>query len=113
MNTDVENSTSQRSAHADGKFSPLPLSADQRMTILKAISDPRRMEILERLSACTNCVACSDMRECLPISAATLSHHLKELEGAGLISIVRAGKYANLTLRRDVWDSFLADLKRI
>ena len=90
-----------------------PLSANQRMAILKALGDPRRLEIIERLSACEGCVACSDMRECLPISAATLSHHLKELETAGLISIAREGKFARLALRRDVWQAFLADLQQL
>jgi ArsR family transcriptional regulator, arsenate/arsenite/antimonite-responsive transcriptional repressor len=89
------------------------ISPSQRMLILKALGDPRRMEIVERLSACQGCTACSDMRECLPISAATLSHHLKELETAGLILIEREGKYARLTLRRDVWQAFLGDLQRL
>ena len=89
------------------------ISASQRMAILKALGDPRRMEIVERLSACQGCTACSDMRECLPISAATLSHHLKELETAGLILIEREGKYARLTLRRDVWQAFLNDLQQL
>ncbi len=93
--------------------SPGGLSSDQRMAILKAIGDPRRMEILERLSACDGCVGCAGLRECMPISAATLSHHVKELETAGLISIVRMGKFARLTLRRDVWQAFLADLQRL
>jgi len=83
------------------------------MAILKALGDPRRMEILERLSACEGCVACTDLRECLPISAATLSHHVKELETAGLIQIAREGKFARLTLRRDVWLAFLAGLQRL
>jgi ArsR family transcriptional regulator len=89
------------------------LSSTQRMTILKALSDPRRMEILERLRACESCVACTDLRECLPISAATLSHHIKELETAGLIRIEREGKFARLTFRRDVWQAFLADLQSL
>ncbi len=89
------------------------LSASQRMAILKALADPRRLEIIERLSACNGCSACSDMRECLPISAATLSHHLKELETAGLIQIEREGKFARLSLRRDIWQTFLADLQRL
>jgi ArsR family transcriptional regulator len=89
------------------------LSSTQRMTILKALGDPRRMEILERLSACESCVACTDLRECLPISAATLSHHIKELETAGLIRIEREGKFARLTLRRDVWQAFLLSLQQI
>jgi ArsR family transcriptional regulator len=83
------------------------------MAILKALGDPRRMEIIERLSGCNGCGSCSDMRECLPISAATLSHHLHELETAGLIAIEREGKFAHLTLRRDIWQAFLADLQKL
>ena len=83
------------------------------MAILKALADPRRMEILERLSACEGCIACTGLRESLPISAATLSHHIKELETAGLIHIEREGKFARLTLMRDVWQAFLADLQRL
>jgi len=90
----------------------ITLSASQRMAILKALGDPRRMEIIERLAA-QGCTGCSDMRECLPISAATLSHHLKELETAGLIHIERDGKFARLTLRRDVWQAFVGDLQRL
>jgi DNA-binding transcriptional ArsR family regulator len=92
---------------------PVTISPAQRLAIFKALGDPRRMEIVERLGACHDCGACSDMRESLPISAATLSHHLHELEAAGLISIEREGKFANLTLRRDVWQAFLADLQRL
>jgi ArsR family transcriptional regulator len=98
---------------AQANAKPLKIAPDQRMAILKAIGDPRRMEIIERLSAQQDCSACSDIRECLPISAPTLSHHLKELETAGLIDIAREGKFARLTLRRDLWDAFLKDLQSI
>lgn len=103
----------QETRHEQLPEAHAPLSANQRMAILKALGDPRRLEIIERLSACEGCFACSDMRECLPISAATLSHHLKELETAGLISIAREGKFARLALRRDVWQAFLGDLQRL
>jgi ArsR family transcriptional regulator len=91
---------------------PKTISAEQRLAILKALADPRRLEILGRLRASEGCGACSDMRACLPISAATLSHHLKELEHAGLISVTREGKFAHLALRRDIWQAFLADLQQ-
>jgi ArsR family transcriptional regulator len=100
-------------ARARAKPSTQAITPKQRLAILKALADPRRLEIIERLSACNGCGACSDMRECLPISAATLSHHLKELETAGLISIEREGKFARLTLQRDLWQAFLADLQRL
>jgi len=93
--------------------SPGSLSAVQRMAILKAISDPRRMEILEKLSGCEGNLGCSGLRDCMPISAATLSHHVKELETAGLVRIEREGKFAHLTLRRDVWQAFLLSLQQL
>ncbi len=87
------------------------LTANQRMAILKALADPRRLEIVERLGSCPDCVGCSDFRDAMPISAATLSHHMKELENAELIHIEREGKFARLSLRRDVWQAFISDLQ--
>jgi len=98
-------------AGSEDQSPPVTIPPSQRLAILKALADPRRLEILERLRAGAG--ACSDMRECLPISAATLSHHLKELEHAGLISVTREGKFAHLALRRDIWQAFLTSLQQL
>lgn len=94
------------------KARPTPMKVAQFRAITKAISDPRRYEILQYIARQKNCT-CADLREREPITAATLSHHLKELETAGLISIGRKGKFALPRFRREVWKIYLDQLSRL
>jgi ArsR family transcriptional regulator len=85
------------------------LSDRQFRAITRALSDPRRYDILQMIAGKKDC-SCVELREASSISAATLSHHLKELESAGLITIGREGKFALPNFEREVWKSYLAKL---
>jgi ArsR family transcriptional regulator len=84
------------------------LTRAQRTAMLKALADPRRFELLERIAKAGCPLGCAEARAALPISAATLSHHIKELETAGLIEVRREGKFHFLTLRPGVIEGLIA-----
>jgi ArsR family transcriptional regulator len=86
------------------------LSRARRTIILKALADPHRLQLLERIATSSCPLGCAEARAALAISPATLSHHIKELESAGLVRVERAGKFIHLSLRPEVWSSLVASL---
>ena len=86
------------------------LSRAQRTAILKALADPKRFELLERIARASCPLGCAQVRPALAISAATLSHHIKELETAGLIHVTREGKFHFLSLRPEVLEALIGSL---
>jgi ArsR family transcriptional regulator, arsenate/arsenite/antimonite-responsive transcriptional repressor len=87
---------------------------DEQFTLIsKALADPKRFEMLQKIGASSDAPTCSDLGACVELAPATVSHHLKELDAAGLIKIERDGKYAHLTLRRDVWKAYLKRLSSL
>ncbi|MEG9438463.1 winged helix-turn-helix transcriptional regulator [Edaphobacter sp. HDX4] len=92
----------------------ISLSDRQFHLITRAMADPHRYLILEKLGQSeTSRCACGDIRDCIPVSPATLSHHMKELENAGLVESKREGKFVSYTLCREVLAAYIQRISGI
>src|ERR687886_776743 len=73
-----------------------PLAEEERRTIaasFKALADPTRVAIVNRLAAAGEVCVCVFVAE-LGLSQPTISHHLRVLREAGLVDVTRRGTWA-------------------
>jgi DNA-binding transcriptional ArsR family regulator len=83
---------------------PHPELADG-VTVLQALSDPTRLEIVRQLAGCrdeTGEIRCGAIE--IPVTKSTASHHFKALLAAGIIAEREAGRNKFFHLRRDELD---------
>lgn len=73
-------------------------------TKLKAISDPKRLKIVDLLS-CHQLCAC-ELLEHFDITQPSLSHHMKILEKAGVVIVTKKGQWHYYQLREDFVEFF-------
>jgi ArsR family transcriptional regulator len=87
------------------------VDAEQFQRIAKALADQRRVEILEHIAKRGE-VGCRRLCGCFPVRQATISHHLKELAGAGLVESRRDGQFVYYRTRPAVIDGYVDELRR-
>lgn len=73
---------------------------DNRVDVIKALSDKNRLLILDMLS-CGDMYAC-DIMEGLELTQPTISHHMKILVKSGIVESKKTGKWVNYNINRDV-----------
>ncbi len=87
----------------------MELTDEQVAAISRAVADPRRFAMLQQIAAEAE-LACTGLRAQGCISPATISHHLKELQIAGLVLAEREGRGMKLSFQRSVWQAYLRQL---
>ena len=72
-----------------------PTEAERLAQIFKALGDPTRVRLLSLIAAHEGGKACiCDLTEPVGLSQPTVSHHMKQLVDAGLLSREQRGKWA-------------------
>jgi DNA-binding transcriptional ArsR family regulator len=95
--------TATTSSPADAVTFP-DLAEIDVLTVLQALSDPVRLEIVRQLAGCagTDGLMCNQIE--LPVTKSTASHHLKTLTHAGVTAEREQGTCKFIRLRRDELD---------
>ena len=70
-----------------------PRDADALAARFKALADPTRVAIVNRLAAAEEVCVC-DLTAAFELSQPTISHHLRVLRDAGLVESSRRGTWA-------------------
>jgi ArsR family transcriptional regulator len=68
-------------------------AAEALASTFKALSDPTRVSIVNRLACGEDCCVC-DLTDAFDLSQPTVSHHLRVLRDAGLVESERRGTWA-------------------
>src|SRR5215467_4140343 len=89
----------------------MKLATEKFDRISKALADPQRREILQKL-ADTARLNCSDIHALFDISQPTVSHHLKELFYAGLVEREKQGQFCFYHVNSEALSAYLAELRR-
>ena len=93
-----------------------PVEADRTdrsddAALFRALGDPHRLTILATLAKAANHVCVCDFVAALPLNQPTVSHHLKLLRDAGLVSTERRGTWVYYRLAQDAHERIAAALQ--
>jgi ArsR family transcriptional regulator len=90
------------------------LSADEAAAtanLFKALADPHRVRIVNRLLVADEAVCVCELNDGLGISQPTVSFHLKKLLDAGIVEREQRGTWAYYSVNRNTMDTLTGVLK--
>jgi len=89
----------------------MKLATEEFDRISKALADPQRRAILQKL-AMTGRLNCSDVLAFFEVSQPTVSHHLKELSVAGVVEREKQGQFCYYHVKSEVLTAYISELQR-
>ena len=85
--------------------------ADRLAKSFKALGDPTRMRLLSLIAASQGGEACTcDMTQIVGLTQPTVSHHMRQLLDAGLVTRAQRGKWAYYAIIDDALDTLSKSL---
>ena len=81
-------------------------------TILTGLSHPRRIKIMNTLLLQKGAVTHGNLQALLKFNAQAMTHHLGQMEKAGLIRRVRLGRETHISLETHELSHCINDIKR-
>ena len=82
---------------------PLPTKrASDIATVMRALADPTRVQMVHMLKAATEPVCVCDFNAVFDLGQPTVSHHLAKLRDAGLVASQKRGIWGFYSLRQDL-----------
>jgi ArsR family transcriptional regulator len=79
-----------------------PAAAERLARVFKALGDPTRVRLLSLIAASDTAEACiCDLTVPVGLSQPTVSHHMRQLVDAGLVTREQRGKWAYYRLATD------------
>ena len=94
-------------------FEPAELTTadrDRLVAVFRALGDPTRLEIFRLIAAQPAPICVCDVVDRFQLSQPTISHHLKVLREAGLLTVSRRGVWAYYAADRGGLDLLRASL---
>lgn len=88
--------------------------AERVARVFKALGDPTRVRLLSLIAAGSGGEACiCDLTEPVGLSQGTVSHHMKLLTEAGLVTREQRGKWAYFALNADAMEAAADALRAV
>jgi len=81
--------------------------------VSKALADVSRLQILMEIRRKSSYLMCSDICEFINLSQPSISHHIKQLMEADLISYTKEGRQMKYQINEEVFNHYIAFLSKL